>query len=79
MSSYMQRHLRGHINYYAVSGNIRKVTSYSFFATKLLFKWLNRRSQRRSVTWDVFAKAIKHLSPPVRVKHNLYPKPKWMA
>jgi hypothetical protein len=54
MLEYFQHHIRGHIQYYEVSGNIRWVTSYVYFATKLLFKWLNRRSQRRSIYWVQF-------------------------
>jgi RNA-directed DNA polymerase len=38
MMDYYQDHIRGHIQYYGVSGNIRWVTSYVYFAGKLLFK-----------------------------------------
>ena len=31
------------------------------FDQRLLFKWLNRRSQRRSYTWAGFNGLIKHL------------------
>lgn len=44
--------LRGHVQYYGVSYNIKKVDTFLFRATKIIFKWLNRRSQRKSFTWD---------------------------
>jgi group II intron reverse transcriptase/maturase len=43
--------LRGHWNYYGVIGN--QASQWEFFRqiTGILFKWLNRRSQRTSYTW----------------------------
>lgn len=46
--------LRGHYQYYGVTDNTRGVKSYLNVAKWLLFKWLNRRSQRRSYTLDTF-------------------------
>lgn len=77
MTAFLQRHLRGHIQYYGVSGNSRSVVGYIYFATELLFKWLNRRSQRRSCTWKGFVKAIRPLLPKSRIVHDLYPIPWW--
>lgn len=45
--------LRGHYAYYGVAFN-RRVQSYYFLCTKILFKWLNRRSQKTSMTWQEF-------------------------
>lgn len=77
MVAFLQRHLRGHIQYYGVSGNSRGVVGYIYFATELLFKWLNRRSQRRSCTWKGFLKAVRPLLPKSRIIHDLYPIPWW--
>lgn len=77
MVDYMRRHLRGHIQYYGVSGNSRGVSGYVYFATGLLFKWLNRRSQRRSLNWKRFGEVIRPLLPTARIVHNLYPVPWW--
>ena len=52
MMEYVQQHLRGHFQYFGVSGNSRSLRQYLYASRRLLFKWLNRRSQRRSVTWD---------------------------
>jgi len=77
MVAYVSRHLRGHIQYYGVSGNTRGVAGYVYFATGLLFKWLNRRSQRRSLTWKRFGEVIRPLLPVARILHDLYPIPRW--
>jgi group II intron reverse transcriptase/maturase len=77
MVEYVVRHLMGHLQYYGVSGNARGVVTYFYRATGLLFKWLNRRSQRRSFTWQGFHAAIGRLLPKVRIVHDLYPVPWW--
>jgi len=77
MVTYLIRHLRGHLQYYGVSGNSRGVAGYVYFAAALLFKWLNRRSQRRSLTWKRFTARIRPLLPIVRIVHDLYPVPRW--
>jgi hypothetical protein len=60
-----------------VSGNSRGVSGYVYFATGLLFKWLNRRSQRRSLNWKRFGEVIRPLLPTARIVHDLYPVPWW--
>lgn len=77
MVAYLVRHLRGPIQYYGVSGNSRSVAGYIYFASGLLFKWLNRRSQRRSLNWKRFAAVIRPLLPTARIVHDLYPVPWW--
>ena len=79
MVVYASRHLRGHIQYYGVSGNSRGMASYVYHATHLLHKWLNRRSQRRSLNWRRFGQSIRPLLPKARIRHNLYPTPWWMT
>ncbi len=46
--------LRGHIQYYGVTYNFKAVSLFIYQAVKILFKWLNRRSQRKSFGWDKF-------------------------
>jgi RNA-directed DNA polymerase len=78
MHAYVQQHLRGHIQYYGVSGNYNRLKQYVRTVQRLLFKWLNRRGQRRSVTWVKYSAALKAgLLPRPRVVHNLYPTPPW--
>lgn len=65
--------LRGHINYYAVSYNTGHVHKFIHKATKILFKWLNRRSQRKSFTWEKFQLYREaNPLPKVKVYHNLF-------
>ena len=79
MMDYAKRHLQGHVGYYAVSGNSRQIRTYAYLIGRLLFKWLNRRSQRRSVNWERFNKVLSAWMPSLRIRHNLYPKPLWMT
>jgi group II intron reverse transcriptase/maturase len=79
MMTYVQQHLRGHIQYYGVSGNNRSVRRYYYAACRLLFKWLNRRSQCRSIIWERYGVIVRHWMPRVRIVHNLYPEPWWMT
>jgi len=46
--------IRGHINYYGYWMNGHKITHFHKVVCKMLFKWLNRRSQKRSYNWDGF-------------------------
>lgn len=65
--------LRGHIQYYGISHNIEKVNSFLYVATKILFKWLNRRSQRKSFTWEKFKLYMKTNSlPKGKIVHKLF-------
>jgi group II intron reverse transcriptase/maturase len=51
--------LRGHFNYFGVVFNGAKVQQYHFECVGELFKWLNRRSQRRSFTWEQFERRLR--------------------
>jgi len=65
--------LRGHYQYYGVSGNMPSLQRYYRLAMRLVLKWLNRRSQRRSFSWVGFATYLTHYPlPQPRIVHNLY-------
>jgi group II intron reverse transcriptase/maturase len=51
--------LRGHYQYYGISGNGDSIADFLFYTQKMLFKWLNRRSQKRSYSWDGFNELLK--------------------
>lgn len=62
--------LRGHYQYYGITDNSRSISTYYFGTIRALFKWLNRRSQKRSYTWEGFNDLLKLFplaSPRVRV------------
>lgn len=50
--------LRGHYNYYGVRGNSRLLYRFFNWAVECAFKWLNRRSWRRSYTWEQFNRVL---------------------
>ena len=52
--SRLKRRLRGYWNYYCVIANDKMTSRYMMSVTELVFKWLNRRSQRKSYTWVKF-------------------------
>ncbi len=65
--------LEGHIRYFGVSFNIKRVETFVYKALCILFKWLNRRSQRKSFVWEKFELFIKeHPLPKVIVHHSLF-------
>lgn len=79
MTTYLRQHLSGYIQYYGVRGNGRSLGAYVFRAGWLLYKWLNRRSQRRSITAERFGNLLKQgLLPRPQLIHDLYPKNVWM-
>ena len=55
--------LRGHYQYYGVTDNMEEMCLYLHNTKRLLFKWLNRRSQRRSYTWEAFTKGLLRTFP----------------
>jgi hypothetical protein len=65
--------LRGHVQYYGISFNSTHVTSFLYRAVLIFFKWLNRRSQRKSFNWKSFELFMKRYpAPEVRVYHKLF-------
>jgi RNA-directed DNA polymerase len=52
--------LRGYFNYYGVVGNYASLKQFFWQAMRILYKWLNRRSQRRSFNWQGFQELLKH-------------------
>jgi len=68
-----QAKIRGHIQYYGVSHNVGRVDEFINQATRILFKWLNRRSQKKSFDWDQFNKFIsRYPLPKSTVVHDLF-------
>ena len=52
--SSLRKKLRGYWNYYCVQSNAKMVSRYLRAITQLTYKWLNRRSQRKSYNWTKF-------------------------
>jgi len=56
--------LRGYYNYYGVHGNSVKLNAFFRHAVRILYKWLNRRSERRSYNWTGFKELLEHFQVP---------------
>ena len=50
--------LVGYYHYYGVNGNYNKVIAFRWKVLKSLYYWLNRRSQKKSYTWDTFDRLL---------------------
>jgi len=50
----LNQKLRGYYNHYGVIGNYRSLEEFYAHMERSLHRWLNKRSQRRSVTWQKF-------------------------
>lgn len=55
----VRRKYRGHENYYGLIGNSESLKQFTWQTRRVLFGWLNRRSQRRSHTWTRFERLLK--------------------
>lgn len=69
----LRQKLQGHWNYYGVCGNYEMLSQYYHQVKKIMLKWLNRRSQRKSCNWAGFDKMLKHFrvpSPRIIAKWN---------
>jgi group II intron reverse transcriptase/maturase len=56
----LQRKLAGYWNAYGVTGNLPSLTKFWRSVCRLLYKWLNRRSQRKSYTWRGLFAMLRH-------------------
>jgi len=65
--------LQGYYNYYGVSGNYASLQQFFGEAMQILRKWLNRRSQRKSYSWEGFRQLIEHFQVP---RPRIRPRPR---
>jgi hypothetical protein len=65
--------LAGHFRYYGISGNFRSMARYRWEMLRLIMKWLNRRSQKKSFNWETFRRYVeKYPLPKPAIYHNFY-------
>ena len=69
----LNRKLIGTYNYYAVSDNSKSIRKLYRQILHLVYKWLNRRSQKKSFSWDKYKLFLKKytITKP-RIKVSLY-------
>jgi RNA-directed DNA polymerase len=64
----------GHLRYYGITDNGTWVSRFRYYATRLVYKWINRRSQRKSYNWKGFNAVLRHVDwPRVKIHHDLNP------
>lgn len=65
--------IRGHYQYYGVSGNFEGINAYYRKTCNLTFKWMNRRSQRNSWNWEKYYKyLVAHPLPKPKLTYAIY-------
>jgi len=63
----------GHYAYYSVNGNMRWLRKYSYGVRRIVYKWINRRSQKKSMNWNMFNKYLsRHPLPAPRIIHQVW-------
>jgi RNA-directed DNA polymerase len=65
--------LNGYYRYYGITDNSEAINRFAYEVNKMLYKWLNKRSQRKSFEWSKFEKLIKKYPlPQPRIYVNIY-------
>lgn len=70
--------VQGHLNYYAVPGNIGAVEAFRTQATRHWFKALRRRSQKNRLSWVRMERLATRWLPPARTVHP-FPEVRFVA
>lgn len=70
---HVKRVVGGYLNYFAVTDNMRRASQFTHEVKRMLYKYLNRRSQRRSFDWERFTEILKRAQfPEVYVRKTLH-------
>lgn len=65
--------LRGHYEYYGITGNSIAIERFAHEVKKIWRKWLDRRSQHRHMPWEHFQQLLKRYPLPVPIcVHSIY-------
>lgn len=64
MMKTLRAKLQGTWNYYGVIGNYRRMALFYQETCRTLYKWLNRRSQRRSLRWPALDRLLARFQVP---------------
>jgi len=62
-----------HYRYYVIIGNMGRIKGYYFQVIRLAYKWINRRSQKRSYCWERFNRFLKFNPLPKPRIYHPYP------
>lgn len=79
----LQRSLRGYYNYYCITDNSPHVSNFRYNVRRLFFKWMNRRSQKKSFSFHRFGLFLRryplflvpgtHSIPNINIRQTLVP------
>jgi len=65
--------LRGHYNYFGISGNMKSLRQFYNQVIQMVFKWINRRSQKKSMTKERYYQYLKwNPLPRPKIYHDIY-------
>lgn len=65
--------IKGHYSYYGITGNSRKLALYFNEVSKLWHKWLRRRSNKYSLTWEKMELLLERYPlPKPKIVHSIY-------
>ena len=65
--------LRGHYQYYGISGNSRMLKVFYYQVMRMVHKWLNRRSQRNRWNWERYLNYLRSYPLPLPyIVHKFY-------
>jgi group II intron reverse transcriptase/maturase len=65
--------LRGHYNYFGVTGNYESLHAFFEAVKRVWQKWLTRRHGRRTMKWDKFDRVLKrYVLPSPTIVHSIY-------
>jgi group II intron reverse transcriptase/maturase len=64
--------LTGHYRYYGMSGNSSMINKFYQETSRLAYKWINRRSQKKSCTYEKYRRNWKDTLPKPKIYHLTY-------
>jgi RNA-directed DNA polymerase len=65
--------VQGYLNYAAITDNGKRTSQFVKRIKLVLFKWLNRRSQRKSFNWDKFITVLERVKfPEPKIRVNIH-------
>ncbi len=65
--------IRGHCNYYGLTGNGKRLGQFRYEVVRTWQKWLRRRSRKSRVNWERMAEVLERYPlPAAKVVHSIY-------
>ncbi|MCP4605221.1 MAG: group II intron reverse transcriptase/maturase [Proteobacteria bacterium] len=72
---HLSQMMRGHYNYYGVTGNTLALKSFALGVKRIWRKWLDRRSRMKTMSWKRFDRLRKRYPlPKPKIIHSIYGK-----